>query len=468
MKKFLISFFSILLVILLPIGGFFIYGECIAKDVYTDTYYAELNDKVERLRTRENNKIVFIGGSSLIFGLRSEEIEKATGYDVVDFGLYASLGTPIMMKLAEPYIKSGDVVVLAPEINEQTYSSYIGYETALKCFENMNYPVASFTPEENMKFFFHYFRFLIDKGNANIELEAPYDRASFNEYTDIDNEIVKNNILMDYYDATQMVVPSKELVNNDFVDVVNNYYNKLNKRGAKLYFSFSPTNQLALNKEGLNEFNEELANKLKCPILGSINDFTYHQYYFYDTNFHLNRAGTYLHSKTMSDLLKEALEIENTYEINVPEAPEPEYKKSDVVNIIDGAKYREIRSKEGKLTYSFQGLVDESKNVEEYHVPEQVNGITVTNIGYHVFKDMPYLKKVTLSKTITSLVNPLFENCPNAEALYLEHEKAPSVCATGLVDGASPNIKIYIKAEYYLKFINNYSWMAYSGLFEAY
>ena len=105
MKKFLIKFLILLLIVITPIAGFFVYGECIQEDVYQDTYYAELKDKVDRLSSRENKKIVFIGGSSLIFGLRSEEIEKATGYDVVDFGLYASLGTPLMMKLAEDYIK---------------------------------------------------------------------------------------------------------------------------------------------------------------------------------------------------------------------------------------------------------------------------------------------------------------------------------------------------------------------------
>ena len=60
MKKFLISFFTILFILLLPIGGFFIYGNLIQKDVYTETYYAELRDKVERLKMiNHEKKIVF-------------------------------------------------------------------------------------------------------------------------------------------------------------------------------------------------------------------------------------------------------------------------------------------------------------------------------------------------------------------------------------------------------------------------
>ena len=74
MKKFLFKFCIILLIVISPLAGFFVYGECIQEDVYQETYYAELKEKVDRLSTRENKKIVFIGGSSLIFGLRSEEI----------------------------------------------------------------------------------------------------------------------------------------------------------------------------------------------------------------------------------------------------------------------------------------------------------------------------------------------------------------------------------------------------------
>lgn len=467
MKKFLISFFVILLVVLLPISGFFIYGECIAKDVYTETYYAELKDKIERLKTRENKKIVFIGGSSLIFGLRSEEIEKATGYDVVDFGLYASLGTPIMMKLAEPYIKEGDVVVLAPEINAQTYSNYLGYEAALRCFENMNYPVMDFTVDENMKFFFHYYRFLIDKGNAHIELEAPYDKASFNEYTDIDNEIVNNNKLEEYYDPTQMVEPNKELINNDFVNIINNYYNKLNKRGAKFYFSFSPTNQLALNEEGLNDFKLTLEEKLECPILGSIKDFTYHQYYFYDTNFHLNRVGSYLHSKTMADKLKEALDITNEYEIVVPNMPVPEHRQSDVRITIDNVVYKE-QFVAGQLVYQLSEFINEKKSIVEFAVPREVNGIRVRSIGGSAFKDMPNLIKVTLPDSVASISEPPFSNCPNMVGLYLEHRRPPSVPATGLMDGASEQAYIYVQEQYYSTFVAGYTWMEYRPITKKY
>ena len=76
---------------------------------------------------------------------------------MIDFGLYASLGTPMMMKIAKDYIKEGDIIVLAPEINKDTYSNYIAYDVALKCYESADYRIGDYSLDENMKFFFNYF-----------------------------------------------------------------------------------------------------------------------------------------------------------------------------------------------------------------------------------------------------------------------------------------------------------------------
>jgi hypothetical protein len=53
----------------------------------------------------------------------------------VSYGLYASLGTKIMMELAYNSIHEGDIVILAPEISEDTYSTMMNYKNILKCFE---------------------------------------------------------------------------------------------------------------------------------------------------------------------------------------------------------------------------------------------------------------------------------------------------------------------------------------------
>ena len=456
-----------LMAIILPIAMVFVYAEAIRRDVYKDTFYAELTDKVDRLATRKNKKIIFVGGSSLIFGLRSEEIEKATGYDVVDFGLYASLGTVFMMKQTEQFINKGDVVVLAPEINSQTYSTYVGYNAALKCYENKDYHIWNYTLTENMKFFFHYFEYALDKANANIELNEPYTKSSFNEYCDIDSEVVNNNKMIGYYDSTQPIKPCTCLLNEDFIKKVNEYNSLINKKGAKLFFSFSPTNKLSLINDNVEGFEKSLEEKLDCDILGSVNDFTYHQYYFYDTNFHLNRTGSYLHSKNISDKLKQALLVENEYVIPTEEPPLPENFETDIVESIDGAKYKQVYANK-QLTYSLIEIEDELKDVSTFEIPSELNGISVTSYGDRPFKDMPNLTKVIVPSSITSMMYPLFSNCPGVTGVYLRHKLPPLVCSTGLIDGAHSSCLIYVPKSSLKSYMSDYSWSNYRSIISFY
>ena len=73
---------------------------------------------------------MIIGGSSVAFGIDSAEIEGATGMKVVNFGLYATLGTKLMTDLARDFIKKGDIVIFSPEIDSQTLSLYFNAESA--------------------------------------------------------------------------------------------------------------------------------------------------------------------------------------------------------------------------------------------------------------------------------------------------------------------------------------------------
>ena len=49
-------------------------------------------------------------------------------YEIVNFGMYAGLGTKAVMDLSENYIHEGDIVILSPEQSEQTFSDYFNGE----------------------------------------------------------------------------------------------------------------------------------------------------------------------------------------------------------------------------------------------------------------------------------------------------------------------------------------------------
>jgi hypothetical protein len=78
-------------------------------------YMAALPAKHARLRTTPGPRIVFVGGSALAFGLDSQEVENRTGLAVLNLGMHAGIGLPVMLRMAGEYLLPGDTIVLSPE-----------------------------------------------------------------------------------------------------------------------------------------------------------------------------------------------------------------------------------------------------------------------------------------------------------------------------------------------------------------
>ena len=64
---------------------------------------------------------VVAGGSGAAFDLNSELLQQELpDYEVVNFGLYAGLGTTVMLDLCLPELREGDILIFEVELNAQT------------------------------------------------------------------------------------------------------------------------------------------------------------------------------------------------------------------------------------------------------------------------------------------------------------------------------------------------------------
>ncbi len=84
MKKFILKAIIFSALILSTLFGI-IYVQPIDQDKYLMT----LLDKHKLLRTTPQPRMIFVGDSSLAFGLDSAMIKKATGYNVVNMAAWA-------------------------------------------------------------------------------------------------------------------------------------------------------------------------------------------------------------------------------------------------------------------------------------------------------------------------------------------------------------------------------------------
>lgn len=82
---------------------------------YRDHYLDAWIDKQARLRSLPPPRLILVGGSSWAFGVLSPRLERALGLPVVNLGLHAGLGREFMLREGEAAARPGDVLVASLE-----------------------------------------------------------------------------------------------------------------------------------------------------------------------------------------------------------------------------------------------------------------------------------------------------------------------------------------------------------------
>lgn len=365
---------AIILVILLPIVLLFGYVFTLPPQ-YTNTFVGELDDKFERLTSIDEPKIIVVGGSSVAFGLESEVLEKYAERPVVNFGLYAALGTKVMLDLSRAGINEGDIVILAPELDAQTMSMYFNSETTLQATDDKPSMLRYVAPE-------HYFSLLgsmWDHVSQKLEYQrdgAPnpsgvYNANNFNEYGDLEYER-SGNVMPIYYDPNTRITLDESILDAEFIDYINDYIKYCERKGATVYYSYCPMNHMALadgtTDESIAAFDSLMREKINCKFISYIDDYILAPGYFYDTNFHLNDAGSlYRTLKLAQDLMLE-MNITTLIEEDLPEPPALKEGLIEVREEIVGGQYFTYEAL-ANGNYKITGLTDEGKTQKTLTVP---------------------------------------------------------------------------------------------------
>jgi len=505
-KKIYVTILKIVTFILIICFPFLIIFITVEKlpDQYGNTYLAELDDKYDLLCKTEEKKIVFVGGSSLPFGLRSDLIEQELpDYKVVNFGLYATLGTKLMMDLSKSNINQGDIVILSPELSEQTYSLYFNPESVLQACDGFTFKYKYLSLSNNIDLFYNYYKFAFDKINYSSKGTAPdpvgiYRHDSFNEYGDIKVDR-PNNIMNNGFDSTMKIKTTDALLDKDFINYVNDYCEYVRSRKAKIYFNFSPCNELAIatSKAKRTEFQNMLNLNIECDLLSDLEDCIINYGYFYDTNFHLNSAGSIFYTNLLVNNIKSKLGIKvqgadvpddpdkpenpDNPSIIVPDPPEipggevvepperddltpfEEYRGEPNNDYIDYFEYRLVGT-----SYQIIGVKNEYLDMEEVILPSTYNGKNITTIAENALYGCINLKKIYIGNTYKTLEARAFNGCIGLEGIYFYAIDGNTISppSTMLLDGASKNVKIFIPAESKGSYTSGYTWEHYSEYFE--
>lgn len=457
---------SILLILIIPISvvsfGF------ICPPQFNETYFGELPYMFDRLKNTKERKIIFVGNSALAFGLRTDLLSEELHMPVVNFALYGAIGTKAMMDLSKVNINKEDIVILAPEINEQGLSLYFSSEN-MWCSIDGHYDMLKYIAKENRESMVGNFpSFSAEKYSYFLkgkkpEVEGVYTQASFN----LDNKEVgymtyerSYNTMLGGYDSNNPLTFDKNYLTDDFINYVNEYANYVRNKGASIYFGYIPMNTFAVPSRTkiMQDFVTTLREKITFPILGYLPNYIYDYSWFYDNNTHLNSSGMYVYTRQLAEDLKIIFEDATTNNITIPakpSAPISEFEEGDD----SFAKFFTYEEKGGG--YVINGISEEGKALSSIIIPSTYNDLPVLAINKNVFNHNKNIHEIIIPKNVITLYDSSFNGCTKLSKLVLRQTNPNRInVGSALLAGAN-NCDVYVKSSCYDNFANHYNWAYY-------
>jgi hypothetical protein len=125
--------FFIALPLGLLISGALYFGLFFLQLGVPTTQWAWLHEIIEMKRKAAEAitkpKLLVVAGSSALYGISAEEIERQTGFPTVNFGTNAALGPDYILHVTRKMCRPGDVVLLAFEYEQYLFGNLTGDTT---------------------------------------------------------------------------------------------------------------------------------------------------------------------------------------------------------------------------------------------------------------------------------------------------------------------------------------------------
>ena len=263
-------------------------------------YEASLIDKVERLQSIEEPKIILIGDSNVAFGMNSVLIEDAIGMPVVNMGLHGGLGDNFHENMVHLGVKKGDIVVIC----HASYNNDSIVDYALTWITLEKHPkLWSILPVEEfpgmLRAYPHYlldsliYRLKGSPDNTPAD-DTVYSRSAFNEYGD--------NVRR--FEATYQFNESNEsvpVISAERIEKINALNQELEDIGATLLIAGYPigAGEYTAETSRFDEFEAGLREVLDCEVISHFTDYFIPYEYFYDTDLHLTLEGADIRTKQL-------------------------------------------------------------------------------------------------------------------------------------------------------------------------
>ncbi len=466
MKKVALTVIVFVLFLLSVPAALFAAGAVIPAQ-FDESYYAELQDMYGRLSKAEKKKIVIVGTSSVAFGVDVRALESEfPDYTVCPFGLYGAIGTKAMMDMSERAVKKGDIVILSPELGEQTMSMYFGGEYMWKALDGRFDMLTALPGEDLEKMPGSYASFLSQKfsyfaGGSKPPVEGVYDRTSFDETCTMVYERA-GNIMPGGFDAVNPLSFDTSVMSADFAEYAAGYAERIRAKGAEFIFGFCPVNERSLvsgtTSDKIDGYADFIYDRLGCDFLGCPQNYIFEAEYFYDSNVHVNSAGSKLYTRALARDLKAHFGDNSEVSIAVPEKPPfvdvlpdtGDWDNSDAWLF----EYEEIETVANGIRLT--GLKNAVK--KKITVPSEIDGKRVISFAPSVFAGNTTVQEIVL-QSVRTVEAGAFAGCSSLATLRIAEGVSPGYIrpAEKMLDGTS-GVRILVPNASVPAYLNDYYW----------
>ena len=315
MSKFV---FNIVAISVLVIFVFFVMLICLPMD--KDDYLLEYNKKIEIIKKTPGPRLIFIGPSTLAFGIDSKQISDSLGINVINMGLHAGIGARYYIDDYLHYVREDDIVLISPSYYGDFLHGGNGFPetmpdlmiaTGWRNIERLNY-------EQLLQLFkgtpFYCLRSLMKLRRPPMEKFNPMQKnqefrfvaSGFNEYGDeISHWIIPSNTIKKENTDEPLLSYNKEKCDSSFLIYLKRAVEKYLNKGAKVLIMpelCSHTNYVLYKPAYL----EEDMLRYGLVFFASPSKFEFHDSLSYNGwgAPHLSRAGVTLASERLVSLLR--------------------------------------------------------------------------------------------------------------------------------------------------------------------
>ncbi len=292
-----------------------------SEELDPDNYLAVTVDKHERLQMLESPKIVFVGDSSLAFGLDAKHIEETLNIPTSNMGLHAALGLEFTFKEIGGTIQKNDIVILSAhyypndvDINQGVICHTLDFHPILKQ-KIVRYPLDGIRLDLICKVK-RIRRYALNKragatlvpaDDVALVSETPptvfgYSKSSFTAYGDIVDVLYEHSEI-----NFEAELPDMHKVSQwKTMRQIQKLQRYVEKQGASLYFVFPPypKSKYEQNSVLIEQFADTLRNKTGIKILGSPVAATFSNDMFFNSDYHLTSFGKKEYTNRIIELLR--------------------------------------------------------------------------------------------------------------------------------------------------------------------